>query len=122
MKTAICIAAAVSIVTVGHALAQQAPLTYTDLVREARKYEKLEGGERVVSNKVMFHTVRLDLKPFTGESKDFYVKKSDEIGFICLTSAPGFKGGTVIAEVVKHEEGAEGSHFYTLKNCTALTK
>lgn len=122
MKIALCIATAVSIVTVGHAIAQQSPLTYPDLVREARKYEKLEGGERVVSNKVMFHTVKLDLKPFGGGSKDYYVKKADEIGFICLTSSPGFKGGTVVAEVVKHEEGAEGSHFYTLKNCTTVTK
>ena len=121
MKIAICIAAAVSTITVGHALAQQATLTYPDLVREARRYEKLEGGERVVSNKLLFHTVKLDLKPFAGGSKDYFVKKSDEIGFICLTSAPGFKGGTVIAEVVKHEEGVEGSHFYTLKNC-ALAK
>jgi len=122
MKIALCIAAAVSIVTVGHAIAQQAPLTYTDLVREARKYEKLEGGERIVSNKVLFHTVRLDLKPFSGGSKDYYVKKADEIGFICQTSSTGFKGGTVVAEIVKHEEGAEGSHFYTLKNCTTVTK
>ena len=66
MKFAIAIASLCSLVTVGQAIAQQPPLTYTDLVREARKYEKLEGGERVVSNKVLFHTVRLDLKPFVG--------------------------------------------------------
>lgn len=121
MKNAIAIACLVSIVTVGHALAQQAPLAYSDLVKEARKYEKLEGGERIVSNKVLFHAVRLDLKPFGAGSKDYYVKKADEIGFICQTSSNGFKGGTVITEVVKHEEGAEGSHFYTLKTC-ALAK
>lgn len=118
MKIALCIAAAVSIVTVGHALAQQAPLVYSDLVKEARKYEKLEGGERIVSNKVMFHTVKLDLKPFGGGSKDYYVKKADEIGFICQTSSTGFKGGTVVATITKHEEGDEGSHFYTLNSCS----
>ncbi|GKT26183.1 hypothetical protein [Acidovorax sp. SUPP3334] len=121
MKITLCIAAAVSAATVGHALAQTPPLTYNDLVREARKYEKLEGGERVVSNRVLFHTVKLDLKPFAGGSKDYFVKKSDEIGFICQATSRGFKGGTVVAEVVKHEEGAEGSHFYTLRNC-AVTK
>lgn len=117
MKIAICIAAAVSTITVGHALAQTPPLTYPDIVREARKYEKLEGGERIVSNKVLFHTVKLGLKPFGGGSKDFYVVKRDEIGFICSKTAPSFKGGTVIAEITKHEEGGEGSHFYTLDNC-----
>ncbi len=117
MKIAICIAAAVFTITVGHALAQQAPLTYPDLVREARKYEKLEGGERVVSNKVLFHTVKLDLKPFASGSKDYFVKKSDEMGFICQATSKGFKGGTILAKVIKHEEGAEGSHFYTLDNC-----
>jgi hypothetical protein len=117
MKVAIAIASLLSLVTVADAIAQAKPLTYADIVKEARRYEKLEGGERTVSGKVLFQQVQLDLKPFTGGSKDFYVKKSDEIGFICLTSAPGFKGGLITAQVVKHEEGAEGSHFYTLKSC-----
>ncbi|MDO8742017.1 MAG: hypothetical protein Q7J45_00570 [bacterium] len=122
MKTAIALASLVSVVTVGHAVAQQAPLAYSDLVKAVRTYEKLEGGERVIPNRILFHAVKLDLKPFGGSSKDFYVVKRDEIGFICQTSSKGFKGGTVIAEVVKHEEGGEGSHFYTLKNCTPATK
>ena len=118
MKIAICIAAAISAAAVGQVLAQTPPLTYPDIVREARKYEKLEGAERVVSNKVLFQTVKLDLKPFAGGSRDYYVKKSDEIGFICQSTSANFKGGTIVAKVIKHEEGAEGSHFYTLDNCS----
>lgn len=118
MKIAICIAAAVSALTVGHALAQTQPLTYPDIVREARRYEKLELSERVVSNKVLLQKVRLDLRPFGAGSRDYYVAKKDEIGFICTNSARGFKGGIVVATITKHEEGAEGSHFYTLDSCT----
>ena len=121
MKIAICLAAAISAVTVGHALAQAQPLTYTDIVREARRYEKLEGGERAASPKILFKQVKLELKAFGGGGPDFFVSKKDEIGFICQSSASGFKGGTVVAKVVKHEEGAEGSHFYTLDSCS-LTK
>ena len=121
MKIAIALASLVSLVTVGHALAQTAPLTYTDIVREARRYEKLEGSERAASAKILFKQVRLGLKPFSGGSRDFYVSKKDEIGFICQ-SPTSFKGGTVIAKIVKHEEGAEGSHFYTLDSCTPATK
>ena len=119
MKISIAIAALTSIVTVGHALAQTAPLTYPDIVKEARRYDKLEGSERVVSNKVLLQKVRLDLKKFGNGSPDFYVKRSDMIGFICSKSAPGFKGGNVTATITMHEEGADGaSHFYTLDNCT----
>ena len=117
MKIAICLAAAISAVTVGHALAQAQPLTYTDIVREARRYEKLEGGERAASPKILFKQVKLELKAFGGGSHDYYVSKKDEIGFICQ-SPSGCKGGTVIAKIVKHEEGAEGSHFYTLDSCS----
>lgn len=122
MKIAICIAAAVSAATVGHALAQPQPIAYSDIVNEARRYEKLEGSERAASPKVLFKKVRLDLKAFGGGSSDYYVSKKDEIGFICQTSSKDFKGGTVEAKVVKHEEGAEGSHFYTLDSCTPATK
>ena len=83
MKISIAIAALTTIVTAGSALAQAQPLTYPDIVREARRYEKLELSERVVSNKVLLQKVRLDLRPFDGGSPDFFVNKKDEIGFIC---------------------------------------
>ena len=118
MKISIAIAALTTIVTAGSALAQAQPLTYPDIVREARRYEKLELSERVVSNKVLLQKVRLDLRPFDGGSPDFFVNKKDEIGFICAKTSPGFKGGTVTATVTKHEEAEGGSHFYTLDNCT----
>ena len=116
---AFAIAALTSIVTVG-ALAQTAPLaslTYLDIVKEARRYDKLEGSERVVSNKVLLQKVRLDLKKFGNGSDDFYVRRSDMIGFICAKSAPGFNGGNVTATITLHEDAEGGSHFYTLDNC-----
>ena len=122
MKISIAIAALTSIVTVGHALAQTAPLTYPDIVKEARRYDKLEGSERVVSNKVLLKKVQLDLKKFGNGSPDFYVRRADMIGFICATSAPNFNGGIVTATITLHEEAEGGSHFYTLDNCTAATK
>lgn len=104
----------------GEVLADQPPLTYKDLVREARRYERLEGSERVVSNTVLFHKVRLDLRPFGGGSKDFFVVRKDEIGFVCSRMTPGFKGGTVQATVIRHEEGGEGSQFFVLDSCAAV--
>ena len=102
----------------GAAHSQPAPLlTYSDIVIEARRYDKLEFGERVVSNKVLQKMAKLDLKQFGGGSPDFYVTKKDEIGFICAKTEAGFKGGTVVAQIVKHEE-AEGGHFYTLNYCS----
>jgi hypothetical protein len=121
MKISIAIAALTSIVTVGHALAQTAPLTYPDIVKEARRYDKLEGSERVVSNKVLLKKVQLDLKKFGNGSPDFYVRRADMIAFVCAKSAPGFKGGIVTAMITKHEEAEGSSHFYTLDNCTAAT-
>ena len=118
MKISIAIAALTSSVTFGSALAQPQSLTYPEIVREARRYEKLELSERIVSNKVLLQKVRVDLKPFGGGSSDYYVKKSDEIGFICARTSPGFKGGSVTATITKHEEAEGGSHFYTLDNCT----
>jgi hypothetical protein len=97
-----------------------ATLSYRDVLREARRYEKLEGSERTTSGKVLFQKVRLDLKPFGAGSKDFYVVRRDEVAFVCEKLASGFKGGTVEAMVVRHEEGAEGSHFFTLESCTAV--
>ena len=116
MKIAICIAALTSIVTVG-ALAQTAPLTYLDIVKEARRYDNLELSERVVSNKILGQKVRLNLQKFGNGSPNFYVKRSDMIAFVCDKSAPNFKGGNVTATITLHEE-AEGGHFYTLDNCT----
>jgi hypothetical protein len=105
---------------VGAAQADQPLLSYKDLVREARRYEKLEGSERAASGKILFRKVHLDLKPFAAGSKDFYVIRRDEIGFVCEQAVPGFKGGTVEATVTKHEEGAEGSQFFSLDNCAAV--
>ena len=119
---AFAIAALASIVTVGQPLAQTTPLTYLDIVKEARRYDKLEGSERVVSNKVLLQKVRLDLKKFGNGSPDFYVRRADMIGFICATSSPNFNGGIVTATITLHEEAEGGSHFYTLDNCTAATK
>lgn len=104
----------------GYVLADQPPLTYKDLVREAQRYERLEGSERVVSNTVLFHRVRLDLRPFGAGSKDFFVVRKDEIGFVCNKVALGFKRGTVQATVIGHEEGGEGSQFFVLDSCAAV--
>lgn len=123
MKVAIALALLVSAATLGGAAsAQTPPLQYKDLVRDARRVEHLEGGERFVSPKIIYQTVTLDLKPFGQGSKDYYVVKRDEVGFICSTANPGFKGGKVTTRVMKHEEGGEGSHFFTLENCTTATK
>ena len=118
MKIAIAIAALTSTVIAGPTLAQATPLAYSDIVKEARRYEKLEGSERVVSNKILGQKVQLDLKPFGKGSPEFYVKKSDEIGFICAKKSPSFKGGNVIATITMHEEAEGASHFYTLDNCS----
>lgn len=106
-------------VPAAYVMAQPPLLTYRDVVQEARRYEKLEGSERATSGKVLFKKVRLDLKPFGAGSKDFFVARRDEIGFVCDKVAPGFKGGTVEATVIRHEEGAEGSHFFVLDSCAA---
>ena len=117
MKITIAIAIAfVSALAAGNALAQTPTLTYPDIVKEARRYDKLDGSERVVSNKVLLKKVQLDLKKFGNGSPDFYVRRADMIGFICATSAPNFNGGNVTATITLHEE-AEGGHFYTLDNC-----
>lgn len=119
MKIAICIAAVFSVAIAGQALAQTTTLTYSDIVKEARRYSKLEGSERVISNKILGKKVQLDLKKFGNGSPDFYVRRAEMIGFICSKSSPKFNGGNVIATITLHEEGADGaSHFYTLDNCT----
>ena len=54
---------------VGAAQTDQSLLSYKDLVREARRYEKLEGSERAPSAKILFRKVRLDLKPFAAPGR-----------------------------------------------------
>ena len=122
MKISLAIAtvAAIASTAAFSALAQTAPLTYLDIVKEARRYDKLELSERVVSNKILGQKVRLNLQKFGNGSPNFYVKRSDMIAFVCDKSSPKFKGGEVIATITLHEE-AEGGHFYTLDNC-AKTK
>lgn len=121
MKKAIAIAALVSAATIGNvAYCQPAPLEYKALKAEARRIELLEGGEKVISDKVLFATVRLNLKPFGGGSPALYVVKQDEIAFVCTSGLlKSFKGGWVTGRVEKHEAGAEGSTFYDLTNCKA---
>lgn len=117
MRIAIALAALLCAAT-SHALAQNPTLQYNDIVSEARRYERLESSERVVSNKILGKKVKLDLKKFGNGSPDFFVRRADMIGFICSKKEQGFKGGTVIATVKQHEEGADGSHFYTVDNCS----
>ena len=116
MKIAFAIAALTSVIIAGNALAQTPTLAYPDIVSEARRYDKLELSERVVSNKILGQKVRLNLQKFGNGSPNFYVKRSDMIAFVCDKSAPNFKGGNVTATITLHEE-AEGGHFYTVDNC-----
>ena len=118
MKIAFAIAALTSVIIAGNALAQTPTLAYPDIVSEARRYDKLELSERVVSNKILGQKVRLNLQKFGNGSPNFYVKRSDMIAFVCDKSAPNFKGGNVTATITLHEEAEGGSHFYTLDNCT----
>ena len=118
MKISYIAIAFVSAIAVGHALAQTPLLSYADIVSEARRYDKLEGSERVISNKILGKKVRLNLQKFGNGSPNFFVKYSDMIGFVCAKKSPEFKGGNVIATITMHEEEAEGGHFYTLDNCS----
>lgn len=123
MKISYVAIAFVSAVAAGNVLAQTPPLSYRDIVSEARRYERLEGSERVISNKILGKKVRLNLQKFGNGSPGFYVKYSDMIGFICAASSPKFSGGAVVSTITMHEEGADGaSHFYTLDSCSASTK
>lgn len=103
----------------GTAFAQPVSLTYPDIVKEARRIERLEGSEYVLSNAVRGSRVRLNLRAFGGGSDSYFVDKKDEIGFICASQSKSFRGGVVEAIVVKHEPGAEGGHFFTLDNCVS---
>lgn len=117
MKIAIILAALCSIATITDAVCAQ-QLDYKALKTEARRIDGLEGGERIMSNKILFSPTRLNLKPFGRSSDALFVVKADEIAFVCKPALPPtFKGGWVVGKIDKHESGAEGSTVYTLSNC-----
>ena len=97
--------------------AQPVALGYSQVVAEARRIERLEGGEYVISKDVLFKPVLLNLKPFGGGSDAMYVSKPDEIGFVCAPALKNFGGGWIEGRVEKHEPGSEGGHFFTLSGC-----
>ncbi|MDM0091656.1 MULTISPECIES: hypothetical protein [unclassified Variovorax] len=99
------------------ALAQSTPLTYAQVVTEARRIEGLEGSEHVISKDLLFKRVRLDLHSYSAGSDAMYVTKRDEISFVCSPAQSKFVGGWVDAQIDKHAPGAEGSHFFTLSDC-----
>ena len=102
------------------ATAQTPPLDYKALRAEARRVDALEGSEKVISSKILFKQVRLNLRPFGKGSPALYVVKADEIAFVCAPGLPkSFRGGWVTGRVEKHEAGAEGSTFYDLTDCKA---
>lgn len=118
MKKAIAIAALSTLASI--AAAQIAPLDYQTLKAEAHRVDQLEGSEKVVSGKILFKPVRLNLKPFGKGSPALYVVKADEIAFVCKSGLPkSFKGGWVSGQIEKHEAGAEGSTSFDLSNCRA---
>lgn len=99
------------------ALAQSTPLTYAQVVTEARRIEGLEGSEYVISKDLLFKRVRLELSSYAPGTDAMYVSKRDEISFVCSPVLPKFVGGWVDAQIEKHAPGAEGSHFFTLSDC-----
>lgn len=117
MKTAVCLVI-ISIVSIGRAGAEPVSIHYPDILKEARRIEKLEGSEYVISKAVRNHRARLNLRAFGKGSDSYYVDKKDGIAFTCKTKSAGFNGGVVEAVIVKHEAGAEGSNFFELDNCT----
>ena len=97
--------------------AQPVALGYSQVVAEARRIERLEGGEYFISKDVLFKPVRLNLKPFGGGSDAMYVNKPDEIGFVCTPPLKNFSGGWIEGRIEKHEPTSEGDHFFTLSGC-----
>lgn len=97
--------------------AQPVALGYSQVVAEARRIERLEGGEYFISKDVLFKPVRLNLKNFGGGSDAMYVSKPDEIGFVCAPALKKFSGGWIEGRIEKHEPGSEGGHFFTLSGC-----
>ena len=121
MKILICLAALISTAATGQTFALpsvQAPLTYSDIVREARRSDSLESTEPVVASAVVNRRVRVGLLRILG-STNFRVRRQDSIVFTCTYAEAGFKGGDVVAVITKHEKGADGGHVYTLANCAA---
>lgn len=97
--------------------AQPVALGYSQVVAEARRIERLEGGEYFISKDVLFKPVRLNLKNFGGGSDAMYVSTPDEIGFVCAPALKNFSGGWIEGRIEKHEPGSEGGHFFTLSGC-----
>lgn len=97
--------------------AQPVALGYSQVVAEARRIERLEGGEYIISKDVLFKPVRLNLTSFGGGSDAMYVNKPDEIGFVCTPALKDFRGGWIEGRIEKHEPGSEGGHFFTLSGC-----
>lgn len=97
--------------------AQPVALGYSQVVAEARRIERLEGGEYIISKDVLFNSVRLNLKSFGGGSDAMYVSKADEIAFVCAPALENFRGGWIEGRIEKHEPGSEGGHFFTLSGC-----
>ena len=99
-------------------VATAAPLLeYKDFVAETRRIERLEGGEYTISQHLLFHQTRLNLKPVGRGSDAMFVRRADEIGFVCEPALKDFRGGWLDARVEKHEPGGDSGHFYTLSNC-----
>lgn len=97
-------------------------LEYSQVVAETRRIERLEGSEYVISRNVLFKRVRLNLETFGGGSNALYVKKRDEIGFVCVPALKNFSNGWIEGRVEKHEPGGDGGHFFTLSNCRRVDK
>lgn len=97
--------------------AQPVALPYSQVVAEARRIERLEGAEYVISKDVLFKRVRLNLKKFGGKSGALYVNRRDDIGFVCTPALRNFSGGWVEGRIERHEPGGDGGHFFTLSGC-----
>ncbi len=102
------------------AFSTQPMLGYKEMVDETHRIEALEGDEYVIAKSVQFQPVRLNLKSFGKGSDALYVRKTDEIGFVCSPALKNFRAGWVEARVEKHEPGADGGHFFTLSACKAV--
>lgn len=96
-------------------LPSKSPLTYDQLVKSSRAAPP-QGAHAAVGR-----TVRLHLKSFSAVHGEFYVRRSDEIGFVCQTMSTGFRGGQVSAVIVAHEAGADGGEFFTLSRCSTAS-
>lgn len=120
MKKGITMAILSLVTFAGAAYSQPAPLDYAAIKAEAKRIEKLEGSEYVISSQIQHKTVRLNLKPFGKGADTLFVVKADEVAFVCATGLPkNFKGGWVTGRIEQHEPGPDIGHFYDLSNCKA---